>query len=281
MTELADDGDDKIVVADITKSFHTQGGQLTWALDGVSMRVAAGEFVSLLGPSGCGKTTLLRIIGGLESPDSGTVEVNGSAVDGPGRDRAMVFQGFGLLPWRTVAQNVAFPLRIRKLDPAEIEERTDHYLRLVNLDRFKDRYPHQLSGGMQQRVGLARALAVDPDVLLMDEPFGAIDAQQRELMQEELLRIWEDTAKTIVLVTHDLDEAVYLSDRVVLLSPHPGRVRTIVDVDLPHPRYDYDARSHERFVNVRREIWSMLRKDVQVAVERETAELDDGVAADG
>ncbi|TDE00707.1 ABC transporter ATP-binding protein [Jiangella asiatica] len=267
----------KIVVSGVRKSFQISGdaAAVTPALDGIDLTIADGEFVSLLGPSGCGKTTLLRIIAGLTAADDGTVEVNGTPVDGPGRDRAMVFQAFGLLPWRTVAQNVAFPLKIRKLSGTEIDERTDRYLRLVNLERFKDRYPHQLSGGMQQRVGLARALAVDPEVLLMDEPFGAIDAQQRELMQEELLRIWAATGKTIVLVTHDLDEAVYLSDRVVLLSPHPGRVRTVVDVGLPQPRWEYDARSHERFVEVRREIWSVLRKDVLDVVEREAAEIED------
>ncbi len=269
--------DAKIVISGVRKSFQVGNGdsEATLALDGIDLTVADGEFVSLLGPSGCGKTTLLRIIAGLTAADAGSVEVNGKAVDGPGRDRAMVFQAFGLLPWRTVAQNVAFPLKIRKLPKSEIDERTNTYLKLVNLERFKDRSPHQLSGGMQPRVGLARALAVDPEVLLMDEPFGAIDAQQRELMQEELLRIWDATGKTIVLVTHDLDEAVYLSDRVVLLSPHPGRVRTVVDVALPPPRGTYDARSDERFVEVRSEIWSVLRKDVIDVVEREAAELEE------
>jgi NitT/TauT family transport system ATP-binding protein len=266
----------KISAREIAKTFVRTVGreeQVTPALDGVSIDIAAGEFVSLLGPSGCGKTTLLRILAGLERADSGVVEVDGKAVSGPGADRAMVFQAFGLMPWRTVAQNVAFPLRVRKLPKDEIAARTAKYLDLVGLGKFADRYPFQLSGGMQQRVGLARALAVEADVLLMDEPFGAIDAQQRELMQEELLRIWAATGKTIVLVTHDIDEAVYLSQRIIQLSPHPGRVRSEVTVNLPHPRWEYDARSEPGFTEVRREIWSSIRSDVIREKERELDRL--------
>jgi ABC-type nitrate/sulfonate/bicarbonate transport system ATPase subunit len=268
--------DDKIVVSGVSKTFRTvRNGheQVTPALDGIALSIREGEFVSLLGPSGCGKTTLLRILAGLESHDSGTVSVDGQEVTGPGTDRAMVFQSFGLLPWRTVGQNIAFPLKARRIPAPEIAERVASYLDLVGLSKFADRYPYQLSGGMQQRVGLARALAVEADVLLMDEPFGAIDAQQRELMQEELLKIWAETGKTIVLVTHDIDEAVYLSDRIILLSPHPGRVRESVEVGLPARRWEYDARGEARFAEVRREIWSIIRADVI----RE-AELNAGLA---
>jgi ABC-type nitrate/sulfonate/bicarbonate transport system ATPase subunit len=274
----------KIEITDLSKTFRTlrKGHeQITPALDGIDIVVQEGEFVSLLGPSGCGKTTLLRIIAGLETADEGEVAIDGRPVRGPGADRAMVFQGFGLLPWRTVAQNLAFPLKARKVPPAEIADRIARYLELVGLSKFADRYPYQLSGGMQQRVGLARALAVEADVLLMDEPFGAIDAQQRELMQEELLKIRAATQKTIVLVTHDIDEAVFLSDRIVLLSPHPGRVRESLDVRLPAPRWEYDARGEARFTEVRREIWSVIRSDVLKEAQREAGVEDESLLAEG
>jgi ABC-type nitrate/sulfonate/bicarbonate transport system ATPase subunit len=195
-------------------------------------------------------------------PDSGRVLVDGKEVTEPGSNRAMVFQSFGLFPWKTVLDNIRFPLVTRRVPDAEATDRAMTYLRKVGLERFAHSHPHQLSGGMQQRVGLARALATEPDILLMDEPFGAIDAQTRELMQEELMRLWQETRKTVVFVTHDLDEAVLLADRVLLLSPGPGRVRRLVPVDLPRPRWEYDVRAHPDFAQIRAELWSALRGDL-------------------
>ncbi len=242
------------------------------ALDGIDLDLRAGEFVSVIGPSGCGKTTLLRIVAGLEQPDGGEIHVDGTPIDGPGPERAMVFQSFGLFPWKTVLENVMFPLVVRKEDPTVADERARSFIDKVGLAGFEDTHPGQLSGGMQQRVGLARALATDPDVLLMDEPFGSIDAQTRELMQEELLRLWSDSGKTVMFVTHDLDEAVTLADRVVVLTKGPGRLRDDVVVELPRPRWDYDFRGRTEFTAVRRRIWDMLREDLQA--ERGTVVSD-------
>lgn len=262
----------KIVVDKVSKRFVWSKGGVNHevkALEDISLEVREGEFLSVIGPSGCGKTTLLRIIGGLADYQSGQVEIDGKIVTAPGPDRAIVFQSFGLFPWKTVMDNVAFPLQIRKMDKRQIEETCMRHLEMVGLQKFPDSYPHQLSGGMQQRVGLARALATDPDILLMDEPFGAIDAQTRELMQEELMRIWSRHRKTVMFITHDLDEAVYLADRIVVLTRGPGRVRAIIDVDMPRPRWEYDARGHSRFIEVRRQIWNMLRGDL-LEEEQET-----------
>ena len=233
------------------------------ALDGVDLDIARGEFVSVIGPSGCGKTTLLRIVAGLIRIDGGEVRIDGKQVDGPGPERAMVFQSFGLFPWKNVIDNVKFPLVIRKMDDDEADALARTFIEKVGLTGFGEAMPHQLSGGMQQRVGLARALVTDPEILLMDEPFGAIDAQTRELMQEELLRLWSDSGKTVMFVTHDLDEAVTLADRVVVLTRGPGRVRTIVPVELGRPRWAYDVRSEENFIKVRHFIWQMLREDLE------------------
>jgi NitT/TauT family transport system ATP-binding protein len=237
------------------------------ALGGIDMQARENEFVSIIGPSGCGKTTLLRIMGSLEEPSAGTVSIDGRPIEGPGQDRAIVFQHFGLFPWKTVLDNVKFPLVVRREDDARATETARRFLEMVGLAKFTDSHPHQLSGGMQQRVGLARALATDADVLLMDEPFGAIDAQTRELMQEQLLRLWSDTRKTVVFITHDLDEAVLLSDRIVVLSRGPGRIQAELDVDLPRPRWDQDVRALPRFAELRHEIWSMLRHDVEEAAQ--------------
>jgi len=246
------------------------------ALDGVSFDIRREEFLSIIGPSGCGKTTLLRILGSLIEPDAGEVRIEGRAVTKPGPERAMVFQQFGLFPWKTVLDNVKFPLKVRRMPDAEATERARAQLVSVGLDKFESSHPHQLSGGMQQRVGLARALVAEPDILLMDEPFGAIDAQTREAMQEELMKLVAGTGKTVVFVTHDLDEAVLLSDRVVVLARRPGRIRRIMQIELPRPRWEYDARGDRRFAEARRELWELLRGDVRDDEGLGEAPLDRG-----
>lgn len=232
------------------------------ALGGVDLEIEAHEFVSVIGPSGSGKTTLLKIVAGLVKPDAGEVRIGDKVVTGPGQDRAVVFQTFGLFPWKTVLENVKFPLIIRHQPDGEADSVARRYIDKVGLSGFEDAHPHQLSGGMQQRVGLARALAADPQILLMDEPFGAIDAQTRELMQEELLKLWSETRKSVMFITHDLDEAVALADRVVVLTGQPGTVQASIEVPLPRPRYEYDLRSRPEFGRIRHEIWSMLREGV-------------------
>jgi ABC-type nitrate/sulfonate/bicarbonate transport system ATPase subunit len=259
-------GPPKVAVRDVAKRFRWEkkGKQHDLlALDGVNLDISEGEFVSVIGPSGCGKTTLLRIVAGLTSVDAGQVLIDGEPIDGPGRERAMVFQSFGLFPWKNVLDNVKMPLMVRKVNQAEADDLAHQFIEKVGLAGFEDAMPYQLSGGMQQRVGLARALVTHPEILLMDEPFGAIDAQTRELMQEELLKLWSDSGKTVMFVTHDLDEAVTLADRVVVLTRGPGRIRTSIDVDLPRPRWDYDVRAQKNFAAVRHEIWRMLREDLE------------------
>jgi NitT/TauT family transport system ATP-binding protein len=249
----------KVRVAGLSKEFQTGRGALP-ALRDVSFSVATGEFVALTGKSGCGKTTALRIVMGLERPTGGVVEVGGRVVDKPGQDRAMVFQRAELLPWRSALRNVTYGLEIQGLPAAERESRAEHYLELVGLAEHSELRPLQMSGGMQQRVGLARALAIEPDVLLMDEPFGALDAQTRESLQESLLEIHARTGKTILFVTHDLDEAVLLADRVVVMSPSAGPIQEIVEVDLPRPRSDTIAiKASETFVETRSYLWTLLK----------------------
>jgi NitT/TauT family transport system ATP-binding protein len=261
----------KIEVRDLRKVFRWKSRGVDHeveAIRGLNLSAHENEFLSIIGPSGCGKTTLLRILGSLESSDGGEVLIDGKRIEGPGQDRAIVFQHFGLFPWKTVIDNVKFPLTVRKVADAEATERAQHFLDMVGLSNFATSHPHQLSGGMQQRVGLARALATDADVLLMDEPFGAIDAQTRELMQEQLLKLWSGQKKTVIFITHDLDEAVLLSDRVVVLSRGPGRVRDVLEVRLPRPRWQYDVRKEERFAEVRHRIWEMLRSDVEADAQK-------------
>ena len=232
------------------------------AIDSLDLTISKGEFITVIGPSGSGKTTLLRIVAGLIGFDRGEVRINGAPVTGPGRDRAVVFQSFGLFPWKTVLENIMLPLTVRKeVSDEEAEHSARSNLDKVGLTGFEDAHPHQLSGGMQQRVGLARALTADPDIFLMDEPFGSIDAQTRLVMQEELLRIWSETRKTVMFVTHDLDEAVMLADRVAVLSPGPGTVQDELVVDLPRPRWEYDLRAHPRFAEIRHEVWDLIRQD--------------------
>ena len=218
------------------------------------------EFVSVLGPSGCGKTTLLRVIAGIESADRGQVLIDGHPAGPPGRDRCIVFQNYGLLPWRTVLGNVELGLEILGVDRDRRHETARRYIALVGLKGFERYYPHQISGGMQQRTGLARALSVEPRILLMDEPFAAVDAQMRALLQDELLRICEMTRTTVLFVTHSLDEAVYLSDRILVFSARPGRLVAEVPVDLPKPRYGRDLGSEVSFVEVRKRVAQVLHE---------------------
>jgi NitT/TauT family transport system ATP-binding protein len=255
----------KISIRNVSKSFVKRNGgardMLVEALKDVSLEVADCEFISVVGPSGCGKTTLLRLIDGLMPCEKGEIMIDGRPVSGPGQDRGMVFQTFGLLPWRTVADNVALGLEIAGVAPEARKSTVQHWIEIVGLAGFAHHYPHELSGGMQQRVGLARVLAINPAVILMDEPFGALDAQTREFMQEELLRMWNQETKTVVFITHSIDEAIYLSDRVAVMSARPGRIVEIREVNLPRPRWDYDARSAPAFSELRAHIWQRLRQD--------------------
>jgi NitT/TauT family transport system ATP-binding protein len=253
----------KIEIDRVEKFYRKVGkngrADLVHALRDVNLTVGETEFVSLLGPSGCGKTTLLKALDGLVPYDSGQIRVSGKPIAGPGRDRAFVFQNFGLFPWRTVFGNVVFPLESARRPKREREEVARKYIDMVGLTGFIDHHPHELSGGMQQRVGIARALAVNPEILLMDEPFGALDAQTRELMQIELLGIWERTRKTVVFVTHSVDEAIFLSGRIAVFSAHPGTIIEILDVPFPYPRTDGNVKLDPRFAELRFRIWEMLR----------------------
>ena len=251
-----------IEIASLTKSYPPRGrAPGLVALSDVNLLVKMGEFVAVLGPSGCGKSTLLHIVGGLV-PASGAVLVQGHKIEGPGLDRGIVFQDYALFPWRTVIENVEFGLEIKKLPKAERRAIARRNIAAVGLAGFENRYPAQLSGGMKQRVAIARALAFDPEVLLMDEPFAALDAQTREILQAELLRIWEETGKTVIFITHSIDEAVFLAQRVVVITARPGRIKAIVDVELPEPRYGRDVRSTAEFVAVRRALWELLAEEV-------------------
>jgi NitT/TauT family transport system ATP-binding protein len=249
-----------ITIRNLSKEFVAEDGHErgTLALDSVSLDVGDSEFLTVIGPSGCGKTTLLRVIGGLIAYDAGEVAIDGKPVRGPGPDRAVVFQGFALLPWADVLSNVAFGLEMRGAPKAAREERAKELINLVGLAGFESRLPRHLSGGMQQRVGLARALAVDPKILLMDEPFGALDEQTRRLLQEELLHIWEQQRKTVVFITHSMEEAVLLGDRVALMSPRPGRIQEVIEVPLPRPR-GRETEKSPAFTEIKEYLWDRLR----------------------
>ena len=247
-------------LAGVDKVFATKSGADTVALRGIDLDIQAGEFISLIGPSGCGKSTLLRIVGDLVEPTAGIVEVNGKSAHEArvARDYGIVFQAPVLFDWRSVEANVRLPLEISGIGGAEREQRIAEMLELVELDAFRDHYPHQLSGGMQQRVAIARALALQPPLLLMDEPFGALDEMTRERLNAEVLRIWRATGKTVIFVTHSIPEAVFLSTRVVVMSPRPGQISHVVDVDLPQPRSD-DSRETERYYDLVTEVREALR----------------------
>jgi NitT/TauT family transport system ATP-binding protein len=253
------------IVADgVTVTFRSANRPPVTALADFDLGVGRGEFVSLVGPSGCGKSTFLNIVLGLLRPDSGHVSVDGRRVEGPAPDRAMVFQEFGLLPWRTVEANVELGLELRGLDSDVRRRQARELVQLVGLGGFERHYPHELSGGMKQRVGLARALATNPEILLMDEPFAALDAQTRDLMQAELLQLWERSRKTVVFVTHSIEEAAYLSDRVIVLSARPGRQKAEIPVRLARPR-DYETRLPPEFNELKLAIWSSLRDELKAS----------------
>jgi NitT/TauT family transport system ATP-binding protein len=241
------------------------------ALDRVSLPIEQGEFVAIIGPSGCGKSSLLLVVNGLLRPTSGRVLLNGQPVQALGPDRALVFQEFALLPWRTVQKNVELGLELQGRPAAERRAMAIHNVGLVGLKAFERYFPNQLSGGMRQRVGLARALSVEPEVLLMDEPFGALDAQLRQLMAAELLRIWERDRKTILFVTHDIDEAIFLADQVVIMSAGPGRVIEVMPITLPRPRH-LDLRNSATFADYRGFIWERLEQEVRKALAEQLSE---------
>jgi NitT/TauT family transport system ATP-binding protein len=251
-----------IEIKRLTKTYAARNGQAAVvALDNINLTVKEQEFVCLLGPSGCGKTTLLKIIGGLIPWDQGEVLIDGQRVSGPGRDRGMVFQSFALLPWVDTLANVTFGLELRGVSKDEREAVGRKWLAAMGLQGFERRYPRDLSGGMQQRVGLARALAVDPKIMLMDEPFGALDAQTRRILQTDLLRIYQEestSVQTVIFVTHSMEEAVLLGDRVVVLSPRPGRLHESVDVPLPRPRYD-GIEKEQAFTDLKEYLWEQLK----------------------
>jgi NitT/TauT family transport system ATP-binding protein len=259
---VTDQTDPLIAFDRVHKTFPARGSDASVeALKDVSLTIEDGEFITVLGPSGCGKTTLLRILAGLEPWDQGDVRVAGASVTGPGPERAMVFQSFALMPWAKIIDNVAFGLEMRGVPKAERQDRAMKLIELVGLKGFEGRLPGELSGGMQQRVGLARALAVDPKILLMDEPFGALDEQTRRLLQEELLQIWEATRKTVIFITHSMEEAVLLGDRIVLMSPRPGRIVEIVDVPLVRPRASAvdSIEGSAEFAAITADLWQKLR----------------------
>jgi ABC-type nitrate/sulfonate/bicarbonate transport system ATPase subunit len=256
----------KLQLRDLTMTFRARrGGQIT-AVDNLSLDVADREFISIVGPSGCGKSTLLRVVAGLVRPTSGVVLLNDEPVTGPGADRGMVFQSYTLFPWLTVQGNVEYGLRIKKIPTAERIKLARDYLEMVGLKGFERSYPKELSGGMMQRVAIARALANDPEVLLMDEPFGALDAQTRAIMQELLVNLWQRTPKTILFVTHDIDEALFISDRVYIMTARPGRIRQTLDVNLPRPRVMEDIILDPHFIEQKHAVLAAIKEESLKAI---------------
>jgi len=251
-------------MVNVNKAFATSGGKV---LDDFNLKVRPGEFVSLIGPSGCGKTTALRIVAGLLSPSNGKVVVNGQDSLGPSRDKAIVFQHFNLFPWRTALDNVAYGLEIHGMKKKERHQIAREYLSLVGLSESEKQFPSQLSGGMRQRIGIARALAINPKLLLMDEPFGALDALTREYLQGQLARICEERNLTTLFVTHSIDEAIYLSDRVVVMGVKPGRIIEEFPISLRKPRAEYNFRAEPEYAKVREEIWELLEQQIRKTSE--------------
>lgn len=249
----------KLKIDNVYKEYAGRNGK-TVALNGVNLDIKENEFVCVVGPSGCGKSTLLNIIAGLLEPTSGDVYLDGKKIEGTGVERGVVFQGYALFPWRTVLKNVMFGLEIKKVPKAEAEAIARKYIKAVGLEGFENSYPKELSGGMRQRVAIARAYAVNPEVLLMDEPFGALDAQTRVQLQTELLNTWEQEKKTCFFITHDVDEAIILAQRVVIMSARPGRIKRIVDIDIPYPRTQA-TKTDPRFIELKNEIWNEVYQE--------------------
>lgn len=249
----------KVRIENVKKTYQGRNGEVV-ALNGVNLDIAENEFVTVVGPSGCGKSTLLNIIAGLLEPTSGKIICSGKEVKGTGPDRGVVFQQYALFPWLTVKKNVMFGLNMKGIRGKEAEEIAMKYIGMVDLEKFSDHYPKELSGGMKQRVAIARAYAANPEVLLMDEPFGALDAQTRTQLQQELLNTWEKEQKTCFFITHDVDEALILGQRVVIMSARPGRIKDIVDVDIPYPR-NQETKMTDRFLELKNQIWAQVYQE--------------------
>ena len=256
----------QLSIQGVSRTFTTAKGPATQALTPVDLEVRENDFLTILGPSGCGKSTLLRIVAGLDQPSTGHVLLDGREVEGPGADRGMVFQSYTLFPWLTVEENIRFGLRERQMPEAQQKERADYFIAKVGLRGFERHYPKQLSGGMQQRTAIARALANDPKILLMDEPFGALDNQTRVLMQELLLGIWESARKTVLFVTHDIDEAIFMANRVAVFSARPGRIKAEFAVDFPHPRH-YKIKTSPEFMAIKARLTEEIRAESMAAAE--------------
>lgn len=249
----------KVQIKNVEKIYEGKSGKNV-ALNGVTLDIYENEFICVVGPSGCGKSTLLNIIAGLLEPTSGEVLVDNVKVEGTGVDRGVVFQQYALFPWLTVKKNVEFGLKIQGIPPKEREEIAMKYIKMVDLEKFKDAHPKELSGGMKQRVAIARAYAVNPSILLMDEPFGALDAQTRTQLQTELLRTWEEEHKTCFFITHDVDEAILLASKVIVMSARPGRIKEVIDIDIPYPR-NQETKMLPRFTELKNYIWNMVYKE--------------------
>lgn len=257
--------DHKLIIDQVGKVFNSKGGEMV-ALDRTSFKVKEGEFITILGPSGCGKSTILRIVAGLEEPSSGNVYIDGHVVKGPGSDRGMVFQSYTLYPWLNVEDNIAFGLKLKGTSQKQCKEVAQHYLELIGLNGFEKHYPIQLSGGMKQRVAIARALANEPEILLMDEPFGALDAQTRSIMQEILLKAWEESKKTILFITHDVEESIFLADSVYVMTARPGRLKENIPVILPRPR-DYSIKNSPEFLGLKTRLLELIREETLKAIK--------------
>ena len=253
------EGNIKVSIQGKEKKYNTRKGEVV-ALNGVNFDIKENEFICVIGPSGCGKSTLLNIIAGLLEPTAGQILVDGKPIQGTGTDRGVVFQQYALFPWLTVKKNVEFGLKLKGLSKDECDSIAMKYLKMVELEKFADSYPKELSGGMKQRVAIARAYAMNPEVLLMDEPFGALDAQTRTQLQTELLKAWQEENKTCFFVTHDIEEAIVLATRVVIMSARPGRIKEVVDIDIPYPR-DQETKMSERFIELKNHIWGQVYQE--------------------